>query len=125
MFVSILMLTGCGYMGYKKYPWSKTDKVMLAALALASVADVKSTMDAIDAGDGAVYETNIILGKYPSDSALVIHGAGVIAFVWYFGQYIHPDIRKLWIGVPTVTKSFAAHHNWKLYKKYSDVIPKP
>jgi len=98
-------------MGYKRQPWDTTDKALLGAVAVTSVADAYTTMEGMDQG---LQELNPILGSSPADEEILLFTAGVVLGGYYFAQYMNPSERKVFLTILSFLKGGAALHNYQL-----------
>ena len=90
----------------------KVDKALIVGMNVAKAADAWTTIEGLN-HDG-VYETNIILGKHPSDGEVVGYMILTSLLSHYLAQYMTPDVRKVFLSITSVVHGYAAWHNWNL-----------
>ena len=105
-------MASCSHLGFKKYPMDKVDKALIVGMNVAKAADAWTTIEGLN-HDG-VYETNIILGKHPSDGEVVGYMILTSLLSHYLAQYMTPDVRKVFLSITSVVHGYAAWHNWNL-----------
>ena len=110
LFISLSI--GCGAMGYRKYDWDTTDKAMMGMVVLSKTADGWTTINALSDPDN--YETNVFLGKHPSDAEVIGFLALTGLLTYYFAQYMEPDVRKVFLGITSIVHIGASYNNYNL-----------
>lgn len=103
-FIILFLVTSCA----TPRPWTKGEKTAAYFFIAAHFADGYTTSQSLDNGN---YEMNPILGKYPSDSELVVYFSvtGAIALVL---SHYKPSLRKpLLYGYGSVNTAFAIHNH--------------
>ena len=103
LIIVVILLSGCS--------WSKSDIAWGVASTLATGADIYTTSEMLDNPNNC--ETNIILGKHPSNSEIVIVLATgqVIALTI---AHFFPKLRPYLLGAKTALNGGWAIHNSRL-----------
>ena len=91
--------------------WSTTDKTLLGASILATVADGYTTCRALDNPDN--YEVNLLLGKHPSKEKVVIY-LGITETLTIALAHIFPRLRPWLLGGKTLLNTACAINNSQL-----------
>jgi len=93
--------------------FDKTDKIFLAATQTMLIGDMLTTLDiAHDCRNGgSIYETNPILGRCPSRTAVYGYFIGVSAATWLIARALPPTERKFFLGVVGVVEVGYVSHN--------------
>lgn len=99
--------------------WSDFDKKLFMASELAMVADWATTRyGAKHNFPNGTYETNIVLGRYPSTDRVDLYFVGLLVSNYYIADNFNPDTRTFYLSMRTVLHGFAAKHNvmlgWQL-----------
>ena len=109
LFILLLVaLTGCASVR----PWTTEEKVLLAASCLAVAADMTTTLDGLNNGN---WETNPMMGEYPSDSQVVLTMAATHA-VFIIVAHYWSDFRVWILGTKTGVNAGFAFHNLRTAK---------
>jgi len=94
-------------------PWTKQEKVAAGFFLLAHSADAITTSQLTDNGN---YETNPILGKYPSDAKIGVYFS-LTAIGALVVSHFKPDLRKPFLYGYGSINSICAIHNYTINKK--------
>ena len=106
--ILLIVLPGC----VTPRPWTKAEKVMLGASCLAVAADMTTTLDGLNNGN---WETNPMMGEYPSGSQVVLTMAATHA-VFIIVAHYWSDFRKWILGIKTGVNAGFAFHNLRTAK---------
>ena len=106
--IAMLLFTGCATVR----PWTTEEKVLLAASCLAVAADMTTTIDGLNNGN---WETNPMMGEYPSDSQVVLTMAATHA-VFIIVAHYWSDFRTWILGIKTGVNAGFAFHNMRTAK---------
>jgi len=103
---ALLFFIGCA----AARPWTTQEKILLGVSCLAVAADMYTTVDGLTNGN---YETNPIMGRYPSNGAVVsvmaITQVATILIVHYWSDF------RVWIlGIKTGVNAGFAFHNTRI-----------
>ena len=105
----LFLLTSCA----SPRSWTRQEKVAAGFFLLAHSADAITTSQLTDHGN---YETNPILGKYPSDTKVGVYFS-LTAIGALIVSHFNPDLRKpLLYGYGTLNTGLAIH-NYTINKK--------
>ena len=99
--------------------WSGDTQAMFVASNLAIVADWATTRYGVSHDfPNNTYETNPILGRYPSRDRVDLYMIGILISNYYITDWLPAEYRNFYLGWRTVTHGSAAHNNvqlgWKL-----------
>lgn len=90
--------------------WSENDKKMFVASSIAITADWLTTRDMSQRYNEGYWETNPILGRYPSTSRVDLYFIGMLVSNYYLADWAGRH-RTFYLGVRTVTHGSAAVNN--------------
>ena len=92
-------------------PWTKAETIVLGASCLAAVADAYTTTRALDNG---CEEMNPLIGKHPSDGAVIVF-MGITQAATIIVAHYWPDFRLWILGFKTAVNGAAAARNSTQY----------
>ena len=93
--------------------WSRTEKVLLVASVVMSVADMTTTIEGLNNGG---YELNPIIGKHPSDERFISFMVGSEVLTIILAHYF-PEWRKAILSGKTLINAGCVIHNLNEGKK--------
>jgi len=106
MVLSLLfLLCSCAH---SPRPWTKEEKLLLIASLFAVSADIYTTEKGLDTGN--VYEQNPYIGKYPTDTQLLIK-SGIAYTGILIGAHYLPHLRAKILGFQITVNGVCAIHN--------------
>lgn len=121
--IALLLIFSCsvskaeGILDWQTYgvntePLTKEDKIGITLFNVAQGIDMLQTFEIV--GDDRYYETNPILGKYPSYAEVL--GYFVIRGVahWKITELIPQKYRKAWLAVSIIPQIDTIHNNHKI-----------
>ena len=95
--------------------WSPETKGLFVASQLAIAADWATTRYGVSHGfPNNTYETNPILGRYPSRDRVDLYMIGMLIGNYYVTDWLPAEYRNFYLGVRLVTHAGAAHNNVQL-----------
>lgn len=105
--IIVLLFTGCA----SSRPWTKSEKVAAGYFILGHSADALSTEKMLE--NPNIYETNLILGKHPSDTKIAIYFSltGIAALTI---SHFYPKLRLLFLSIYGTQGFGYALHNKRL-----------
>ena len=104
--IVLVFLAGCA----SPRPWTKEEKMLLAASCLATTADMVTTLDMLDDGN---WEINPMMGKHPTDGQVVIT-IGITQALTVVLAHYWDDFRSWILGAKTGINAGFAFHNLRL-----------
>jgi len=95
--------------------WTQETKTLFVASQLAITADWATTRNAArqDWPNGT-YETNIILGHYPSTDKVDLYAIALLVSNYYITDWLPPNRRSIYLTIRTISHGAAAAHNVSL-----------
>ena len=96
--------------------WSDTDKKMFIASNVAIAADWLTTRNFAGHKElhPGTYETNPIIGKYPSQERVDLYFIGIVVSNYYIADWLPKELRGFYLGVRTGAHGTAAISNMNL-----------
>jgi hypothetical protein len=91
--------------------WSTTDRSLFVASQLAITADWATTRYGARHQIINTWETNPVLGKYPSTAIVDLYFIGLLVSNYYIADWVDDDYRGLYLSFRTITHGYAASHN--------------
>lgn len=96
--------------------WTDEEKIWASSYVLASYVDYRTTSNMI--GRPGYYETNLILGRHPSQARLNIHFLTLVPLVLLGADYFEADRKKILI-ICTMTEIVAGAHNLSIGLRFT------
>lgn len=94
--------------------WDSTDQALFVASSLAITADWATTRYGVRSPVKGVYETNPILGKYPTTSKVDAYFILLLATNYIAADLMPNEYRGLYLTVRTTSHGYAASKNIEL-----------
>lgn len=99
--------------------WDSDTRALFVASTVAIAADWATTRYGVTHGfPNNTYETNPILGRYPSRDRVDLYMIGILVSNYYITDWLPPQYRGFYLTWRTATHGFAAHNNvqlgWKI-----------
>ena len=99
--------------------WSRDTQALFVASNVAIVADWATTRYGVTHGfPNNTYETNPILGRYPSRDRVDLYMIGILVSNYYITDWLSPQYRGFYLTWRTIEHGTAAHGNvqlgWKM-----------
>jgi hypothetical protein len=113
----VLALISCS----AKYRWTKFDYAIATTFVATQAGDGYTTDRIVNHNDGYEKVNTAILGKHPSTERIIIWKAGstiLILGVAHVAPVIHPKLRKVILGVGTIS---AGYWTWQNYEHLKDI----
>lgn len=99
--------------------WDSDTRALFVASTVAIAADWATTRYGVTHGfPNNTYETNPILGRYPSRDRVDLYMIGILISNYYITDWLPPQYRNFYLGWRTIEHGTAAHGNvqlgWKM-----------
>ena len=95
--------------------WSSETKTLFVTSQLVITADWLTTRDAAKRNwPNGTYETNSILGRYPSTEKVDVYMIGLLVSNYYITDWLPEKYRGFYLGVRTVAHGAAVQNNLRL-----------
>ena len=99
--------------------WTGEEKSWLVADEILLLTDYKTTKSILYNNPDHHFETNIILGRHPTEGKLNIYMGTVMIGSYFLADYLDHDNRLLFLKVATGVELFATGHNLYIGGKIS------
>ena len=107
--IMVLMLLGCATFNTQD-PWTRNQKILQGTSMALQTLDWGTTLDIVDRE--GYYETNPIIGKYPSKGRINLYFICSMAGKFLLAHYLPSNLRKYWFGSNILISSYMVNNNY-------------